>query len=68
MAEFLSPIRSNELLRCTIPLGVINSQGKVVIPALYHQIEQLSEVLFAAEFSWEYDNYKGIWTTIRIDD
>lgn len=49
-------------------VGVINSQGKVVIPALYHQIEQLSEVLFAAEFSWEYDNYKGIWTTIRIDD
>lgn len=46
--------------------GVVDFNGKMVIPAIYHQINQLNKNLFEAEVDYDYYDGHGAWITIRL--
>ena len=46
--------------------GVIDSNGKMVIPAIYHQVNQLDNNLFEVEFDYDYYDGHGAWMTIQL--
>ena len=46
--------------------GIIDSNGKMVIPAIYHQVNQLDKNLFEVEFDYDYYDGHGAWMTIQL--
>ena len=46
--------------------GVIDSKGKVVIPAIYHHINQLDDKLFEVQYDQDYSGEGGAWITIQL--
>ena len=42
--------------------GVVDSRGRVVIPAIYEEINQLDTFLFEAKFN----SYEGPWRLIEV--
>lgn len=46
--------------------GIIDSNGKMVIPAIYHQINQLDKDLFEVEFDYDYYDEHGAWMIIQL--
>ena len=44
----------------------IDSNGKMVIPAIYHQVNQLDKNLFEVEFDYDYYDGHGAWMTIQL--
>lgn len=49
-------------------VGVIDTEGTIIIPAIYNRIYQLSDNLFEAEYNWNYEEGNGTWIPIRIQD
>ena len=46
--------------------GIIDSKGNVVIPAIYHQINQLEDNLFEVQYDQDYSGEGGAWVTIQF--
>jgi hypothetical protein len=46
--------------------GVIDAKGRMVIPAIYHQVNQLDKNLFEAEVDYDYYDGYGAWITIQL--
>lgn len=46
--------------------GVIDAKGRVVIPAIYHHVNQLNKNLFEAEVDYDYYDGHGAWITIQL--
>lgn len=46
--------------------GVIDAKGRMVIPAIYHQVNQLDKNLFEAEVDYDYYDGHGAWIIIQL--
>ncbi len=46
--------------------GVVDSKGNVVIPAIYHYVNQLDDNIFAVQYDQDYSGEGGAWITIRL--
>lgn len=46
--------------------GIVDSNGKMVIPAIYHQVNQLDKNLFEVEFDYDFYDGHGAWMTIQL--
>ena len=46
--------------------GIIDSKGNVLIPAIYHRVNEIDENLFEVQYDQDYSGEGGAWITIRL--